>query len=94
MGRGRDRGQLTKAQVSSTDEGLEIRLVGDRARQFDAQLVEDCANALLVCAERSGCLEGGFTLTADCAQTLVGHNMQSDCMAEGFGLVEIESKRQ
>lgn len=96
MGRDRDRGgrQKTRVHVTPTDEGVQIHLVGDRAREFDTQLVEDCANALFRCADANGCLEGGFTLTKDCATTLVGHDMQSDCMASGFGLVEVEARRQ
>lgn len=86
-------GGRTKVQVALTDDGVQINLVGDRARRFDAQLIEDCLNSLFACAETNDCLEGGLTLTSQCVKTLVGHDMQSDCMAGGFGLVEIESRR-
>ncbi len=90
--RNRD-GRQTKVQVALTDDGVQINLLGDRARRFDAQLIEDCLNSLFACAEANGCLEGGLTLTSQCLKTLVGHDMQCGCMSRGFGLVEVEPRR-
>jgi hypothetical protein len=83
-------GMQTKVQVTLLDDGVQINLVGDRARRFDAQLIEDCLSRLFACAEANGCLEGGLTITSHCIKTLVEHDIECGCMSRGFGLVEVE----
>jgi hypothetical protein len=81
--RGDDTGN--RVSVSEEDGGITIRIKSKRL-QFDAQLLEECVNSALACAETNACLDQGLKLTDRCALTLVGHHLQEQCITRGFGL--------
>lgn len=76
----------TQVKVTQSENGIQINLVGRRALKYDARLIEQCANAIVTCAETNACLERGLQLTDKCFETLVTHDKRADCMTRGFGL--------
>jgi hypothetical protein len=80
------KGDRTRVKVTQSDDGIQINLIGRRALKYDARLIEQCANAIVDCAETNACLDRGLQLTDKCFETLVAHDKKADCMTKGFGL--------
>lgn len=54
----------------------QLQFLGSQDVAFNGQLMQSCLQAMVECADKSGCLQDGKVhLTALCAQTLAAHHL-------------------
>lgn len=76
----------TEVRVERIDDGLAIHITGERARDFDPELLQQCASAIMGCADRSECLgREGLRINEQCVDTLARHNHDVGCASRAFG---------
>lgn len=77
--------KLTRATAEKAHDHIVLRLTGPNVAQYNAKLIEECANELFACADRNACLADGLKLTEACFTTLARHNEAIQCLPQGFG---------
>ena len=73
--------------VHARTEGktVHFQISHDVLAKADANLLADCVQALLDCAETHKCLDGRVALNANCLATVAKHNEATSCVARCFG---------
>jgi hypothetical protein len=73
----------TALRAEKTASGISLHFSGPHLAHANAELLTECFNALLVCAEKNGCFEKGFT--AACLSTIAEHDRKARCISKAFG---------
>ena len=63
---------------------ISINLHGELFRNVKDDLLHDCVNAFLQCANENACFERG--LNVNCLGTLAAHNARTGCCENAFGI--------
>ena len=71
---------MAQQKITVEHKGNDITIRGG------SQLLGECINELLQCAETNDCLSDGLRFTAKCIETIAKHNERLKCASKGFGL--------
>lgn len=88
------RAGLSRVTVAMDEEGLRIRIVGERARQYNIELLESAANCLVECTENCMGETNALRVLEMSFYSFVGHAQANDCFANGFGLLPARGGKQ
>jgi len=70
-------------KVELTGNRLSFHVSGPRVAKANTQLLNECLDVLMECAEKNGCFDRG--LSALCLETIANHDKQSKCITKAFG---------
>ena len=69
-------------------ETATLRISGTRIANVDVRLLEQCASALMACADRNACFDRGLSITEHCISTIANHDRELQCVSKGFGFAQ------
>ena len=72
------------ARVEKQANGVSFHLSGPGLANANAELLNECMNKLLACAEQNDCFTKG--LSAACFVAISDHHKQTQCISKAFGL--------
>jgi hypothetical protein len=74
----------TALRAEKTATGFSLHFSGPHLANANTELLTECFNALLDCAEKNSCFEKGFS--AVCLSTIAEHDRKARCISKAFGL--------
>jgi hypothetical protein len=70
-------------RVEKQANQLSFHLSGPGLANANSDLLNECMNKLMTCAEENDCFTKG--LSAACIAAIAGHDKQSQCLSKAFG---------
>lgn len=71
-------------RVEKQANELSFHLSGPGLANANSELLTECMQKLMECAEQNDCFTKG--LSAACIVAIAGHDKQSNCISKAFGL--------
>lgn len=65
---------------------LTVHISGPRVEGANRELLENCINELMDCADKHDCFSKGFNI--NCLATIARHNASCGCVEQAFGLAK------